>query len=93
MDFLGNLSHRVAGYDDPSDWFADNFDGILKEQEALGADALRYRIWDILCSIDDGRKSIILPILTAPQEDMYLISMPSQLMLGSMNRYPACLSG
>lgn len=92
MDFLGNLSYRVAGYDDPSDWFADNFDGILKEQEALGADALRYRIWGILCGIDDGRKSIILPILTAPQEDMYLISMPSQLMLGSMNRYPAYLN-
>ena len=30
----------------------------------------------------------ILPILTAPQEDMYMISMPSQLMIGSLNRYP-----
>lgn len=88
MDFLGGLSYRVAGYDDPSDWFADNFDGILKEQEARGrSDEIRYRIWDILCGIDEGRKSIILPILTAPQEDMYLISMPSQIMLGSLNRY------
>ena len=93
MDFLGDLSYHVAGYDTPSDWFADNFEGILKEQEARGGAAgIRYRIWDILCGIDDGRKSIILPILTAPQEDMYLISLPSQLMLGSMNRYTTYLN-
>lgn len=93
MDFLGGLSFRVAGYDNPSDWFADNFDGVLKEQEALaGAQGLNYRIWDILSAIDDGRKSIILPILTAPQEDMYLISLPSQLMIGSMNRYDTYLN-
>lgn len=93
MDFLGGLSYRIAGYDDPSDWFADNFDGILKEQKThVGADGIRYRIWDILSGIDDGRKSIILPILTAPQEDMYLISLPSQLMLGSLNRYPTYLN-
>ena len=93
MNFLGDLAHCVAGYDDPSDWFADNFDGILKEQQPHGgADGLRYRIWDILSGIDDGRKSIILPILTAPQEDMYLISLPSQIMLGSMNRYMTYLN-
>lgn len=92
-DFLGELSYQAAGYDDPSDWFADQFDGILKEQPAAGgADGIRYRIWDILCGIDDARKSIILPILTAPQEDMYLISMPSQLMIGSLNRYPDYLN-
>ena len=92
-DFLGGLAQSVAGYSDPSDWFAANFDGILKEQAPLhNADTLNYRIWDILSGLDDGRKSILLPILTAPQEDMYLISMPSQLMLGSMNRYPTYLT-
>ncbi len=92
MDFLGGLSDGMAGYANPSDWFADNFDGILKEQEAYGrSHEIRYRIWDILSGLDDGRKSIVLSILTAPQEDMYLISLPSQLMLGSMNRYPTYL--
>lgn len=91
-DFLGDLSHRLAGYDNPSDWFAANFQGILKEQPPLGgAQGIRYRIWDILSGLEDGRKSILLPILTAPQEDMYLISMPAQLMLGSLNRYPTYL--
>ena len=91
--FLGGLAKTLAGYDDPSDWFAQGFDGILKEQAPLyNADKLNYRIWDILSGLDDGRKSIVLPILTAPQEDMYLISMPSQLMIGSLNRYPEYLT-
>ena len=55
------------------------------------AQGIRYRIWDILSGLDDGRKSILLPILTAPQEDMYLISLPTQLMLGSLNRYSTYL--
>lgn len=91
-DFLGGLSYRLAGYDNPNDWFAANFQGILKEQPPLGnAQGIRYRIWDILSGLDDGRKSILLPILTAPQEDMYLISLPTQLMLGSLNRYSTYL--
>ena len=91
-DFLGGLSYRLAGYDTPSDWFAQNFEGILKEQAPQGgADGIRYRIWDILSGLEDSKKSILLPILTAPQEDMYLISMPSQLMIGSLNRYPTYL--
>lgn len=89
-DFLGSLARNLAGYGNPSDWFAANFDGILKEQAPLyNADKLNYRIWDILSGLDDGRKSIVLAILTAPQEDMYLISMPSQVMIGSLNRYEA----
>lgn len=91
-DFLGGLSYRLAGYDTPSDWFAENFEGILWEQAPQGgASEIRYRIWDILSGLDESKKSILLPILTAPQEDMYLISMPSQLMVGSMNRYPTYL--
>ena len=88
MDFLGGLSFTVAGYDEPSDWFAANFSGILKEQAPYGeTQGINYRIWDILCGLNEARKSIILPILTAPQEDMYLISVPSQLLIGSLNRY------
>lgn len=88
MDFLGDLSLTVGGYDEPSDWFAANFKGILKEQAPYGGTpGINYRIWDILCGLNEARKSIILPILTAPQEDMYLISVPSQLLIGSLNRY------
>ena len=89
MDFLGWMSKGVAGYDDPSDWMLDEFDGLLVEQDRYqSSGTTRYRIWDILSGLGD-RRNIVLPILSAPQEDMYLISVPSQLMIGSLNRYPA----
>ena len=47
------LARNLAGYGNPSDWFAANFDGILKEQAPLyNADKLNYRIWDILILLD-----------------------------------------
>lgn len=88
MDFLTWMSERVARYVNANDWMKDNFDGILKEQDRDQSDGTtRYRIWDVMKGLN-GRMNHILPILTAPQEDMYMISMPSQLMIGSLNRYP-----
>ena len=87
-DFLGGFSRSIAGYDDPNEWFADSFDGVLVEKAANGDNGkIRYRIWDNLSGLEDFRKSLVLQIFTAPQEDMYLISVPSQLLVGSMNRY------
>ena len=93
-DFLGGLAKSLAGYEDPNEWFRENFDGVLVEKEALGdtQGEIRYRIWDNLCGLEEGRKSLVLQILTAPQEDMYLISVPSQLLVGSMNRYQEYLT-
>ena len=87
LDFLAGLSKSIAGYNDPSDWFKENFKGILVEQEPYAENKnIEYRIWDIFSHLGD-RAKIVLPILTAPQEDMYLISTSSQLVIGSMNRY------
>ena len=88
-EFLGELSKRLAGYEDPNEWFRENFSGVLVERQAYGdtEGKIRYRIWENLCGLEEGRKSLVLQILTAPQEDMYLISVPSQLLIGSMNRY------
>lgn len=92
-DFLGGFSRSIAGYDDPNEWFAESFDGLLVEKAANGdSGKIRYRIWDNLSGLEDFRKSLVLQILTAPQEDMYLISVPSQLLVGSMNRYPDYLN-
>ena len=91
-DFLAYLMKVVNGYNDPSDWLAAHFKGIIYEQKAFAGteettNAIKYRIWDMFANLGD-RKNIILPILTAPQEDMYIISIPSQFVIGSMNRYP-----
>ena len=93
-EFLGGLSRSIAGYQDPNEWFEENFSGVLVEKGAYGDDegAIRYRIWDNLSGLEEGRKSLVLQILTAPQEDMYLISVPSQLLIGSMNRYQEYLN-
>lgn len=86
LDLLATLA-KGAGYDDPSDWFAAEFDGILVEQPALSQkEGIEYRIWHAFETLGN-RKQIVLPIMTAPQEDMYLLSVPSQMIIGSMNRY------
>lgn len=87
--FLEDMAVKVAGYENPSDWFTATFKGVLVEQPAYGAnkDVLRYRMWDNLSNVRSDRRNMILSILSAPQEDMYLISMPSQFLIGSMNRY------
>ena len=93
MDFLEELSERIAGYDDPNEWFRKGFGGVLKEEPSFtDTGKIRYRIWDNLKGLEDRRKNIVLPILTAPQEDMYLVSVPSQIILGSMNRYETYLN-
>ena len=60
-DFLGGLAGSIAGYSDANDWFADSFDGLLVEKEAQGDEGkIRYRMWDNLSGLEDGRKSICL---------------------------------
>ena len=93
-DFLGGLSKSLAGYSDPNEWFTESFEGVLVEEPAYGDTdgKIRYRIWDNLSGLEEGRKSLVLQILTAPQGDLYLISVPSQLLIGSMNRYQEYLT-
>lgn len=87
--FLEDMAVKVAGYESANDWFTATFKGVLVEQPAYGVnkDVLRYRMWENLSNVRSERRNMILSILSAPQEDMYLISMPSQFMIGSMNRY------
>lgn len=88
--FLEYFMKILEGYDDGNQWFADHFKGILNEKPAVGKeDTIRYRAWELL----KARNHLLLPILSAPQEDMYIVSVPSQLVIGSMNRYGQYTSG
>ena len=81
---------NIEGVKDPNDWFSSSFKGMLSEKPVLGReDEIKYRAWSLLKVRDDH----LLPVLTAPQEDMYIISAPTQLIIGSMNRYYAHLRG
>ncbi|MBR5578079.1 MAG: hypothetical protein IKW28_03675, partial [Lachnospiraceae bacterium] len=86
--FLENMI-KVAGYPNPNEWFLESYDGMYREQTALqmvNPTDLRYRIWENITRLY-GEKSILLPVLTAPQEDMILISAPSQIFISTINRY------
>ena len=88
--FLEYFMKVLEGYDNGNDWFADHFEGILNEKPAVGKeDTIRYRAWELL----KAKNYLLLPILSAPQEDMYIVSVPSQLVIGSMNRYGQYNSG
>lgn len=88
--FLEYFMKILEGYDNGNDWFADHFEGILNEKPAVGKeDTIRYRAWELL----KAKNYLLLPILSAPQEDMYIVSVPSQLVIGSMNIYGQYNSG
>lgn len=88
--FLEYFMKTLAGYTDGNKWFKDKFKGILNEKPAVGKETtIRYQAWALL----KAKNTLLLPVLSAPQEDMYIISVPSQLVIGSMNRYDQHLKG
>lgn len=95
VQFIDKMCKTLTQYEDTNDWIAESFDGLLIEQPVKNRKNVQFRVWDIMKRLSDGygeytyqqQKKVILPILSAPQEDMYLISMPTQLLIGSMNRY------
>lgn len=88
-DFLENYM-KIEGFSNPDEWFKNNFKGILSEKPVVGKeDEIDYRAWTLL----NKRDMHLLPILTAPQEDMYIISVPTQVVIGSLNRYKEHLNG
>ena len=79
----------IGGETNAKDWFTHNFKGMLYEQPIVGKEEqVVYRAWDML----KKRNNMLLPILSAPQQDMYLISVPSQMIIGSANKYPQYIS-
>ena len=90
-EFLAYTFTVIDDYGNANDWFKEHFDGILLEQPSFSenSDEIDYRIWDLLSksSILGDRQRNILPLLTAPQDDMFVISLPAQIVVGSLNRY------
>ena len=90
MEFLEDMVYGLTDYDSPSDWFAGEFKGAFLERQINSeTHHPKYRVWDVMSNLGT-RKKIVLPILSAPeeaQEEMYLICMPTQFVMGSMNGY------
>lgn len=88
-EFIEYFIKILTVYDNPSDWFTSNFKGMIKETPIEGKD-VRYRAWEMM----KVRNHLILPIMSMPnQEEMYIVSVPSQILIGSLNRYNDYVSG
>lgn len=84
VNFLEFMIQNYGQYQDVDNWIIDNFKGVAVEMKATNyGDEIRYRIWQLM----KAKPYIILPTITIPSNDMYLLGMPSQLGLGSMNIY------
>ncbi len=93
-DFLEQQIKELALNNDADDWFRNQFGGILVERQMQAEELkdVRWTAWDHV----NNRNHILLPMLSAPeeaQEDTYIISGPTQISIGSLNRYQLYLDG
>ena len=83
-DFVEHNIKMFANNQDPNDWFAENFNGMLVETSAKGyEDSIDYRAWTQL----KKQKKFILPMLTLPEDSGYMISAPTTFLVGSQRLY------
>ncbi|NEZ47277.1 hypothetical protein FDF74_08675 [Clostridium niameyense] len=88
--FLEYYIKALTEYGSGDEWFSNNFKGMLNEKGVKGKEGqINYRAWTLI----NNRNNLLLPILSAPQKDMYIISVPSQLVIGSLNRYQQYIKG
>lgn len=82
--FIEYFITTFGGYKDPTRWIVDNFDGILCEAAAQNyGEQIEYRVWNLM----KKRPILILPVLTAPSKDMFIVSVPTSIAVGSINAY------
>lgn len=85
-DFIAFLVNSVAQQAQASDWFSQQFKGMLYEAKPDERwVSYGYRAWDLL----NRQQNWILPLLTIPTEDMYIITTVGHIYLGTGNLYEA----
>lgn len=86
--FIEYFISNYAGYEDVNDWIVENFKGVAVEiPSTYLPQKIRYRIWDYMKNSEVRGEVMILPILSVKSNDMYLLSLPTQLCIGSMKVY------
>lgn len=82
-EFLDYIISTVGGFEDVNDWFTQNFTGILKEIPAKNHPDVEYRAWKHL----KRREGYLLAIITLPENAAYMISSPTQFLIGAQRTY------
>ncbi len=80
--FMKNLT--IDKYkNDPASWILDNYSGTVYEAPAERHKEIRYRVWDHL----KARELLILPILSYHGEDLYILGIPTCVMVGNLDEH------
>lgn len=78
--FMKNLT--IEKYkNDPGSWIVDNYEGTVYEAPAERYKEIRYRVWDHL----KARELLILPILSYHGDDLYVLGIPTCVMVGNLD--------
>ncbi len=87
------LAYLVRGLSNetPDSWYAKSFKGYLKEIKVDGRDDILYTLWSHISNPDTGTNvnwyNYCLPILTLPENAAYIISTPTQFIIGAQRTY------
>lgn len=80
--FITNLTNEKYKKDSAS-WIIDNYQGVIYEEGAPRYSNIRYRVWDHL----KNRQHIILYILSYPEDDLYVLGIPTTILVGNLRLY------
>lgn len=81
--FIDSAVLMLTDYTDVNDWFTQSFNGQIYEVGIPGHDEVMYRAWKHI----KQHTNTLLPILTVPENSGYIVSMPSQILFGSLRSY------
>lgn len=81
--FLDYIISTIGGFEDVNDWFTENYKGIVKELPARNHPDVEYRAWRQL----KRRSGFLLPYITLPDDSAYIVSSPTQFLIGSQRNY------
>lgn len=83
--FLDYIITTIGEYQDVDDWFTQNYQGIVYEINVDNRPDIEYRAWTQL----KKRNNFLLPFLTLPENAAYIVSSPTQFLIGAQRTYIA----
>ncbi len=82
---------KILGDGNTAKWFAQSFKGYLVEIKVDNRDDITYTLWDHIKNVDTSTQvnwyNYALPILTLPERAAYIISSPTQFIIGAQRTY------
>lgn len=85
-ELLDYIVATIGGYENTNDWFTENYQGIVYEIPAKGYPDVDYRAWSIIRKRKD---KYFLPLMTLPENSAYIVSSPTQYLIGAQTVYIA----